>query len=263
MTDPALMQWMDEHRQHACALLHQLIGVLRHLPNHDRHSLERAVAERVALGHAAAETAQHLASVHLGDTAEWRPYLTLGDGVSEEVASWRRTYASHGADALRAATVPDLERTAAFLEHPLPLAGHDSRSHDSVLWLPYTNREVEQLYEQAREAVNALDQHPHDQAALAAVREAWSALTESVGHTADRLARVNDHQLDDSIGSSYRIKHVRNFTIPATLNAYRDLHSLLIAPEAQHAAQEGVPHPLHEALHHGAYYLTEILAYCP
>jgi hypothetical protein len=255
LTDPALIRWMDEHRRHALGLVHQMMGAVYELRDHDQRSLEVMVAERVALGHAAAEVATHLASVDLGGTALWLGYLQLGMGGTDEVDQWRQHYTEHGADAVRALVLPYLEGIAADLAHPHQPEGRPAE-YDGVGGLPDKLRHVAELLGQARDAVARLEGHPHEAAELAATQQAWATFSEAA------------RQVSDNLGQLHRDPYAKTRTgVPvavATVNAaFFDLVRVLDAPQTQQAVAHGTVRVLHETVHHLYVYVNRAVEIYP
>ena len=256
LTDPALIHWMDEHRRHALALMHRLIGLLYELRDHDRHAMDRVAADRVAIGHAAAEIATHLESVELHGTAMWLGYIGLSTGVPEQVARWRQAYAARGADGLRADAVQSLEEIAASLEHPVAasMPAHTATSLlDGLSWLPPEQAAFVGLLRDARVCVDHLAEHPHDPAALEAMRQAWARFAAAGLELAERVT-----------GTVWDYEHLKVSAaqdwIPngmtETRDIYAEVHKALAAPETEQAVQHGSAHVLHDVLHLLTQYLN-------
>jgi hypothetical protein len=245
--DPALAQWMDEHRKHALALTQHLVHGLYVLPDHNEHALNALVAERVAIGKAAAEVTAHLESVNLQYTALWLRYLRLARQPTQEIAEWRAAYRKGGGEAVRQLALAHLESAAHDLENPNPEPSHPFRHGDTgVELLAWRNQNILELLDHARENLATLTHHPHDEQVRAAAHEAWSSLTEQVQGQVTRFDRI---ATDGHANSYYRIKQANDVWPGLALDAYDKMLKQLTRADVQAAFVADEHHDPASAMH--------------
>lgn len=189
MTDPALAQWLGEHRAYLTGRAEHVRELIRGMDNHDEHALNVVLAERAAIAASAAEVCRHLEQLELGGTQLWLAYHVLVEDPREKWRGWYR----EGVVVLWEQAVARLEAAVGALDHPADRYGHLSHGREEGpdwSYYEYTSEHLLTALHQLREQLTALHGDPHNAQHHAAAQELLTELAGQTHHIATRLLAV-------------------------------------------------------------------------